>query len=256
MKSITFFKIFAGVVFALTLFASNLDQRIFLAVILIGLLGTLFLAVLPRIHFPQWKRISTGIPKKKKYPPAMKEENPLATALICQIGHRITDKLRAAYPHATWDWLKRPDIHALLSGNPIRLQLMGAGDYTHADIRLDIYGNIHFQLLLIKDLVSASVSDCDQKTSEPLTDCVSWYELIGKTVLQEVITDLNARGYSSLSINESGDVFIMEHDTPIIKERFSNFPSRKYWDTLAEIFEQNELRVKNTGNALVLSWPN
>lgn len=46
MKSLTFFKIFTGVVLVLALFATNLDQRILLAVILIGLLGTLFLAVL------------------------------------------------------------------------------------------------------------------------------------------------------------------------------------------------------------------
>ena len=56
MKSLTFFKIFTGVVLVLALFAANLDQRILLAVILTGLLGTLFLAVFPRIRFPQRKR--------------------------------------------------------------------------------------------------------------------------------------------------------------------------------------------------------
>ena len=116
MKSITFFKIFTGVVLVLALFATNLDQRILLAVILIGLLGTLFLAVLPLIHFPQWKRTPIRIPKKKKHLPVMDEDDPLATALICQIGHRITDKLRSAYPQATWNWEKQPSIKWILSG--------------------------------------------------------------------------------------------------------------------------------------------
>ena len=71
-----------------------------------------------------------------------------------------------------------------------------------------------------------------------------------------MITDLNARGYSSLSINENGDVFIMEKDTPVIKERFDNFPGRKYWKELSKILEENELNVRNQGNALVLSWRN
>ena len=109
---------------------------------------------------------------------------------------------------------------------------------------------------MIQDLTGSSGPEQEESRPEPATDCASWYELIGKNVLQEVITDLNARGYTSLSINENGDVYIMDQDTPIIKERFSNFPSRKYWDTLTEIFEQNELRVNSTGNTLVLSWPN
>ena len=68
MKSMTFFKIFVGVVFALALFASNLDQRILLAVILIGLLGTLLLTVLPRIPFTRWKEFFLNDPKKRHLP--------------------------------------------------------------------------------------------------------------------------------------------------------------------------------------------
>ena len=256
MKSLTFFKIFTGVVLVLALFATNLDQRILLVVILIGLLGTLFLAVLPRIHFPQWERTPIRIPKKKKHLPAMDEDDPLATALICQIGHRITEKLRSAYPQATWNWEKTPSIKRILSGQTIRIQLMQAGDYTHAEINLDSYGSIQLHLLIIKDLTGSSVPEDDGKETDPPTDCASWYELIGKNVLQQVITDLNARGYSSLSINENGDVFIMEKDTPVIKERFDNFPGRKYWKELTKIMEENELKVKNQGSTLVLSWRN
>ena len=179
MKSLTFFKIFTGVVLVLALFATNLDQRILLAVILIGLLGTLFLASLPRIHFPQWERNPIRIPKKKKHLPVMDEDDSLATALICQIGHRITDKLRSAYPQATWNWEKQPSIKRLLSGQTIRIQLMQAGDYTHAEINLDSYGSIQFHLLIIKDLSSSSVPEDDGKETEPATDCASWYELIG-----------------------------------------------------------------------------
>lgn len=256
MKSLTFFKIFAGIVLVLALFATNLDQRILLAVILTGLLGTLFLAVFPRIRFPQWKRPAARIPKKKKHLPVMDEDDPLAMALICQISHRITDKLRSAFPQATWDWEKQPDIKRLLSGQPIRIQLMQAGDYTHAEINLDPYGSIQFHLLIIKDLSGSSVPAEDEKETDLPTDCASWYELIGKDILQQVITDLNARGYSSLSINENGDVFIMEKDTPVIKEHFDNFPGRKYWKELSKILEENELNVRNQGNALVLSWRN
>lgn len=186
----------------------------------------------------------------------MDEDDPLATALICQIGHRITDKLRSAYPQATWNWEKQPSIKRLLSGQTIRIQLMQAGDYTHAEINLDSYGSIQFHLLIIKDLSGSSVPEDDGKETEPPTDCASWYELIGKDILQQVITDLNARGYSSLSINENGDVFIMEKDTPVIKERFDNFPGRKYWKELSKILEENELKVKNQGSTLVLSWRN
>lgn len=255
MKSLTFFKIFAGIVLVLALFASNLDQRILLAVILTGLLGTLFLTVLPLIHFPQRKKPAAR-PKKKKHLPVMDEDDPLTAALICQISHRITDKLRSAFPQATWDWEKQPNIKRLLSGQTIRIQLMQAGDYTHAEINLDSYGSIQLHLLIIKDLTCSSFSEDDGKETAPPTDCASWYELIGKNVLQQVITDLNARGYSSLSINENGDVFIMEKDTPVIKERFDNFPGRKYWKELTKILEENELKVKNQGSTLVLSWRN
>ena len=215
-----------------------------------GLAGILLQALIPRIHFPKhtkhrklsWRRDSVSV------------DDGVQSALLCQLSHRITDKLRSAYPQALWDWERQPDIQRILSGRPARICLIDADEYTHAEIRLDPYGDIHLQLLKIEDLSRKGSADSD--TKDQPADCASWYELVGASVLKQVITDLNARGYEQLSINEAGDIFITEGTTPVIKEHFQNFPGKKHWPELVSIFQENELQAEATDTALVLSWGN
>lgn len=247
-KGSIFFKVFTGILLITAIFFHGIDDHIFLAFILFGLAGTLLLVLIPKIQLPniQWKRT---LPKHSK---EMDEKEPLEIALMCQFSHRITDKLRSAYPQALWDWEQQPDVQKILSGKSTRIRLQDTAEFTHAEVSLDSYGNIHLQLMKLQELSKQLQPESD--IEEAPVDCSSWYELVGASVLNQIITDLNARGYESLSINENGDVFITENNTPVIKEHFQRFPSKKYWEELITIFQQNELQAQETGNSLVLTW--
>ncbi len=247
-KGHTFFKIFTGILLIIAIFFRGIDTRIFLALVLFGLIGTLLLALLPKISVSSlsWK------PKIHRHSQNTDDDDPVQAALLCQFSHRITDKLRSAYPQALWDWEKQPDVQRILSGKSNRICLKDAAEYTHAEVNLDTYGSIHLQLLKIQELSRSQASEATKK--EPPVNCDSWYELVGENVLNQIITDLNARGYESLSINENGDVFITENDTPIVKDHFQNFPGKKHWTELIAIFQKNELQAQETDNVLVLTW--
>ena len=241
-------KVFTGILVFLAIVFQDMDRKLFLSLMVLGLTGILLFALIPRLHLPKhqwhWK-----IPHAQ---PAASEEDPLRTALLCQFSHRITDKLRSAYPQALWDWEKRPDIDKILSGKSVRIHLCDAAEFTHAEVSLDTYGSIHLQLLKIEELSRNPGKTSDQE--ELPVGCVSWYELVGAGVLNQVITDLNARGYDSLCISEKGEIFITDKDTPVVKEHFQNFPGKKHWAELVSIFQENELQAEATDTALVLSW--
>lgn len=249
-KASTFFKVFTGILFVIAIFFHDMDQRIFLGLIAFGLIGLLLLLVMPRIRFPKIQRKHTFSRKRKESTDS--EQDPLQDALLCQFSHRITDKLRSAYPKALWNWDKQPNVQKILSGKSMRIRLSDAAEYTHAEVSLDTYGSIHLRLMKIQEL--SPQNGAAPSAEEPPVDCTSWYELVGASVLNQMITDLNARGYQHLSINESGEIFITDKDTPVVKERFQNFPGKKHWEELVSIFQENELQAQITDTALILSW--
>ena len=86
-------------------------------------------------------------------------------------------------------------------------------------------------------------------------DPESWYSLIGKPLLTELIGDLQARGHQKLFINEAGEIFIFDNNNrPEIKDTFQHFSPRDYWAALKDIFHRDELKAKETENTLELSW--
>ena len=85
-------------------------------------------------------------------------------------------------------------------------------------------------------------------------DPESWYSLIGKPLLTELIGDLQARGHRKLFINEAGEIFIYANNTPEIKDTFQHFPPRDYWAALMDIFTRDELKAVETNDTLELSW--
>ena len=81
-----------------------------------------------------------------------------------------------------------------------------------------------------------------------------WYEQKGRVVLENIITDLNSRGHSSLSITESGDVIIKQDEREIKKATLEAMPDKVYWHRLAKVFQGEGLAASVTDSAVVVSW--
>lgn len=226
------------------------------AVASIGILGILLLflsTLLPKIH-----KLTLNLLKNQgKTSPwsSLESSEPVSETeelLWRQISYQITDKLQAAFPNATWEFQKPPSMKQLLCGNPIRLRTFHTEDYNFAEARMNQYGYLELQMLTIASL-KKTVTGTDED-DVPFADPESWYSLIGKKKLENLIGQLHAKGHHKLYINENGQIYIQNGDTAEIKDCFDYFPPRNYWDILISIFQKDELTAKEKDQALELSW--
>ena len=188
----------------------------------------------------------------------------METLLIRQISYQVTDKIKAAYPDASWEYTRPIKAESLLSCDIIRIRTFHTGDYNFADISLDRYGHLKLFMMTITDFTplpgqknpDGAKTDHPENPAEPPVhvDPESWYSLIGKPLLTELIGDLQARGHQKLYINEAGEIFIYANNTPEIKDTFQHFPPRDYWAALMDIFTRDELKAVETNDTLEVSW--
>lgn len=180
--------------------------------------------------------------------------------MLRHIALRITDKLKSAYPHATWQWQGKPQLQNILQGGTVRIVVEEMAAFTHADITFDRIGRIHVEPMIIGIFAAPSVSDDTDTESEeaapepPVVDVNVWYELIGQKALENIITELNTNGYTKLSIKENGDIVINRQKKEMVQATLDAFPGKPYWEELITVLEENELKGKITGSSLQVSW--
>lgn len=80
------------------------------------------------------------------------------------------------------------------------------------------------------------------------------YETQGRSVLEALISDLNSRGHSKLTLREDGDICIEQGEDAVSQEHLNNFPQKVYWPRLAEVLESNGLAAEVTAQGIQVSW--
>ena len=80
-----------------------------------------------------------------------------------------------------------------------------------------------------------------------------WYDLIGRNILETLVTDLNANGHTRLTIKENGDIVIIRNKKEDVQTHLENFPARNYWSELINIFKENELKAVARKDGLGIS---
>ena len=168
--------------------------------------------------------LTSGIQKLQRFtrrkPHAADRDPDLETILLRQISYQITDYLQSAYPDATWEFAEEMKLPRLLNA------------------------------------VSALKRKGDRSGSPetPKVDPASWYSLIGKPFLVELIGNLQAKGHQKLFINEQGDVYILNGKEPEIKGRLDHFPPKPYWAELVDVLADEELEASETEKAVEITW--
>ena len=162
----------------------------------------------------------------------------LADALLCHVNYRITAMLHAAYPNARWEWLADKPSRFAVEGGTARIRVYGIPDFDYADVKLDQKANLDCSLVKLSPLV-AGASDTQPPNRQPVNPRV-WFETRGRTVLEALVTDLNSRGHSSLTVQENGEVFVQakENEAEPAKETFLDFPEKVYWPQLVKVLEE------------------
>ena len=265
-RSIKMIKAAALVLFLALLFTpEQMNRSVIAGIAIIGIAGSFLFLLIPmlsHISVPSSLR-NTHTHKHKKQKKAAPFFD-METLLIRQISYQVTDKIKAAYPEASWEYTRPIKAASLLNCDIIRIRTFHTGDYNFADVSLDRYGHLKLFMMTITDFTplpgqknpSHPKTDNPENPAEPPVhvDPESWYSLIGKPLLTELIGDLQARGHQKLYINEAGEIFIYANNTPEIKDTFQHFPPRDYWAALTDIFTRDELKAKETENTLELSW--
>ena len=268
-KSIKILKAAALVLFLVLLFTPEQRNRSVIAGIAIaGITGSLLFLLIPMLpHIPVLSYLRNICPHIHRHQ-NRKQKAPvfdMETLLIRQINYQVTDKIKAAYPDASWEYTRPVKAESLLNCDIIRIRTFRTGDYNFADVSLDRYGHLKLFMMTITDFTPLPgqknpdhpETNGPEPPAEPPVhvDPESWYSLIGKPLLTELIGDLQARGHQKLFINEGGEIFIFDNNNnPEIKDTFQYFPPRDYWAALTDIFHRDELKAKETGNTLELSW--
>lgn len=75
-----------------------------------------------------------------------------------------------------------------------------------------------------------------------------------RSVLEALISDLNSRGHSKLTLRENGDICIEQGEDAVSQEHLNNFPQKVYWPRLAEVLESNGLAAEVTAQGIQVSW--
>ena len=152
-KSIKMIKAAAIILFLALLFTPEQRNRSVIAGIAItGIAGSflfLLMPMLPHISAPSFLR-NTHTHKRKK----QKKEVPffdMETLLIRQISYQVTDKIKAAYPEASWKYTRPIKAESLLNCDIIRIRTFHTGDYNFADVSLDRYGHLKLFMMTITD---------------------------------------------------------------------------------------------------------
>lgn len=108
---------------------------------------------------------------------------------------------------------------------------------------------------LLHLLIQERKTPSEEDTKEPaVVDVISWYELIGRQMLESVITDLNANGHSRLSIKENGDIIITRNKKEALKGTLDQFPPKNYWNEFLNLLEEQELHGKVEKDRIIISW--
>lgn len=257
-KALKLIRFIVLVLFIVLLFAPGRIGRTAIAgIAFAGTAGSIFfllVSMLPRLSVPAFLKNRT-LPRNQKQWEEESENGAydMETLLIRQVSFQITDKLKAAFPEAAWEFTKPLKAEDLLKGKTFRIRTIHTGDYNFAEVTMDKYGHMNLAMMTLKTLIP----QMNQRAPDSPVhiDPEAWYSLIGRPLLMELIGDLQARGHQKLFINETGEIFILNGNTPEVKNTFEHFPPKDYWAALTDIFIRDELNAKETdNNTLELSW--
>lgn len=174
--------------------------------------------------------------------------------LLRHVGHRVTDYLTSAFPKATWEWCGEPLV-AVLNTGAVGIKLNGVPGFNFAEIVFDSYANIKIRMAKVEDLEQV-LGTADPGEDGPChgNDPKAWYDLQCRESLNEVIADLNSRGFTYLLIKETGAAVVVQDDAELLQTTFQNFPSVPFWPGIVEAIKDSGLKASAGEHGIIVSW--
>lgn len=193
-----------------------------------------------------------------------------AYALLLQhVEARITDLLRSVYPQAEWHWCEEDPETIIREGGTAWIRTKHTGSFRDACLSFEEPGDLHLEFIQtapLRDLVTEAGTQTVMPAStavriEPAAvqpkeeDVQLWYSLVGQKALTEIITELNIRQCSQITIGPHGEVtFTTPGGEPQQGKTLEQMPGPAHWEELKQLLEQQDLKVSIQGEQMSLAW--
>lgn len=169
-----------------------------------------------------------------------------------QLQLRIQEKLRVKFPEATVALGEKEVMCIAERKKTAYIPVQQAGEYCHISIALNEMGEIHMNLFSLVNFESIQGTKNLMENEEQNIE--QWFTQKGQQLLTELITNMNSRGYSKLSINENGDVTVRENGRNVRKDHFHEIPPKESWARLRELMMDEDVQVQVSGRQLTFAW--
>ena len=137
--------------------------------------------------------------------------------------------------------------------------MFGIDEFDHADVTLDQSANIKCDMVkstfrLSKVGGETNEDDATPPNRQPVDPRI-WYETQGRSVLEALISDLNSRGHSKLTLREDGDICIEQGEDAVSSGASEQtFPRRSTGPVWQRFLESNGLAAEVTAQGIQVSW--
>ena len=169
-----------------------------------------------------------------------------------QLQLRIQEKLRVKFTEATVALGEKEVMCIAERKKTAYIPIQQAGEYCHISIALSETGEIQMKLFSLVNF--ESIQETKNLMENKKQDIEQWFTQKGQQLLTELITNMNSRGYSRLSINENGDVTVKENGRNVRKDHFREIPPKESWARLRELMMDEDVQVQVSGRQLTFAW--
>ena len=174
---------------------------------------------------------------------------------VQQTYYRIQEKMRTKFPNVSVEISESELYKIACEGKTIYAAIDQAEHYTHLSVALAKNGDFIMNLFSLVNLdMIHQTTDQIQQVIEEDTQVEQWFERKGQQLLTELLTNMNARGYSKISINEEGDVMVREDGRNCVKDYFKEIPPKKDWQKLKELMSKDGVNVQVSARYLKFAW--
>lgn len=173
--------------------------------------------------------------------------------MLRHINARITERLQAGFPDATWDWCETSPIDIAADGGIGRIRTENTDRYSHAEVTFEKNGFIRLQMLEIAEVPQKPTIPAGAAAEPNAIDLSGWYEVNASNVVRAAIDEVYVRGHRKLYLNDKGELYIKGKNDRTVQGKISHMPGKQLWKDLVPFFAADEIKA-SVGNEIELTW--
>ncbi len=214
-------------------------------------------------HYRQKEREKSVVDTENASQPvvAYQEDQQTRKAAVRQLNCRITDRIQAVFPEATWEWVSPDPVGIAVHGGEGRIRISSADAYNYADVSVNAMARLKLTMLQAVELDKIGAKEKGEEpeaesapAEKESVDVRAWCDLVGRGPLYALSSRLAEKGFHTLSICEDGSIYAVSGEEKTPQFKLGDMPEKKFWPALARLLSDSDHQAAVEGDALVLKW--